>query len=402
MLSTIKSYIQRIESKDPTLTRVVINYSKLSLAELKAITTKLVNSKVTELDLSYTNIDCEGIKVLAELLEKNTLTYLALNGNQLGDEELKILATAVKRNNSLTGFSILANRASREGKRSLAEAFEGHKNLISYSGFGEFDIGRRAAKNRKNTLIVVDALLQESTTINSTQLEKLTSGSFAAIATILKKERAFNNEQITNLFKKKGITKLIEKLQETDVIIEEGIEKERLLNKAIKEQKQIIKDVEHRPLNMKNGDFGHLARELAYKTGTLNDAVIDWGYHWSCMKPAEEPEEAKQGLKELITDILDVYKNSPDHEDGRVVHNLRKNLTEETLDSLVSDLYDSLTQNEERIYKQGPTEDKLSSIKAIKENAEETIKYLHGGDVSASFLLRMQREKVKQEQLLER
>ena len=231
MLSTIKSYIQRIESKDPTLTRVVINYSKLSLAELKAITTKLVNSKVTELDLSYTNIDCEGIKVLAELLEKNTLTYLALNGNQLGDEELKILATAVKRNNSLTGFSILANRASREGKRSLAEAFEGHKNLISYSGFGEFDIGRRAAKNRKNTLIVVDALLQESTTINSTQLEKLTSGSFAAIATILKKERAFNNEQITNLFKKKGITKLIEKLQETDVIIEEGIEKERLLNK---------------------------------------------------------------------------------------------------------------------------------------------------------------------------
>ncbi len=172
-----------------------------------------------------------------------------------------------------------------------------------------------------------------------------------------------------------------EYFKETEIIIDEGTKQEQFPNQATEEEKQIIGGAQYRPLDMKNGNFGHLAREFANKTAILNDAVIDWGYHWSRMNPSEEPNQAKKDLKQLITDILSVYDKSPENKVGKAVHKLRKQFSEEQLDKLVSNLYKTLLTEEELINKQGL--------------AEETIEYLHGAEVSTSFVEKIQNKKVE-------
>ena len=206
------------------------------------------------------------------------------------------------------------------------------------------------------------------------------------------------------------IKKWQDRAQEVEdrIFAEQGIEEAESLKQAIEEQEQIIKGANFRPLDMKNGRFGKLAAELANKSTSLNDAIIDWGYHWtefSREKLEVSFKEPKQDLKETILDILSVYTDYTKNEDGKAIYELREQLTEEKLDTLVNKLYDTLIENQERINLEGHSEQESRAqnyAQKVKASANEVINYLHGDEeLSPSFLEKLQakRNNAQQETL---
>ena len=295
-----------MEAGDPTLTRLDLDKIKLKNVDVKAIAAALPNSQVTNLFLRGNNIGAKGAKALAAALPNSQVTTLQSWGNNIGNSGAKAIAAALP-NSQVTFLDLQDNLIKNSGAKAIAAALPNSQ---------------------------VTHLNLKSNTIGE-------SGIKAIVA-------ALPNSQVTTLelCDVRGAD-LYQKIHDH---LEQNNEKVARKVSILKDIDLAIKrDDNYRPLDMRTGVYGPLAQELSQLTSSLNDIVLDWGASWSEMNPLEEAEEAKQELKSSIIGLLEPYENEPSHADGKRIHQLREELTEEQVTNLVENLHDMLIEHQERI-----------------------------------------------------
>ena len=116
-LEILKTYIQRLKDKDPTLTKLNISYFILfvNVDDIKVLASTLTNNtNLTHLDMSSNNIGDEGaIELGLSLTNNTTLQNLDISCNSIGSKGTWNIVRVIS--NSLRYFNISSNKIGVNG-----------------------------------------------------------------------------------------------------------------------------------------------------------------------------------------------------------------------------------------------------------------------------------------------
>ena len=260
--------------------------------------------------------------------------------------------------------------SSANGMRSAGGLEKGEKyEALSDQQKASFAMAEDFLTRREVSAKTIQAVVKA---YNSQELSERTQ----AMMTLMQADEGFDVSALHN-----AMEEIKRYHQETQVIIADGRQQEKTERDFLRDNAELIS----RPLDISSGRYGHVPKLLAEKIGSLDDAIIDWGYYASLHVHDRSEKEHKEELRDTIQNILSVYDEPASHRGVIDIKRARNQLSDELLGELVDKLYRILVTEREVIRAQGSSSNASAQYNQQQKKAHARLDSLYGDRESPVF-----------------